>query len=142
MNTVALTALRVGQDLPVEVIAISTRMVVGTAIATRDFQDVHHDSKAACDAGVPDVFMNILTTNALVGRYVTDWAGPHARICKIDVKLGAPNFPGDSMTLAGSVQSIDTDSGRVVVAVVGNNQLGSHVIGSVTLVLPTPAAHP
>ena len=30
--------------------------------------------------GMQDVFMNILTTNGLVGRYVTDWAGPDARV--------------------------------------------------------------
>ena len=29
--------------------------------------------------GSKDIFMNILTTNGLVGRYVTDWSGPRSR---------------------------------------------------------------
>ena len=46
------------------------------AIASRDYQDVHHDPVLAKDRGSKDIFMNILTTNGLVGRYVTDWSGP------------------------------------------------------------------
>jgi len=47
--------------------------------------------------------MNILTTNGLVGRYVTDWAGPNAVLKKVAIKLGAPNFPGDTMKMSGAV---------------------------------------
>ena len=31
------------------------------------------------ERGSPDIFMNILTTNGFVGRFVTDWAGPGRR---------------------------------------------------------------
>ena len=39
--------------------------------------------------------MNILTTNGLVGRYVTDWAGPGGG-CRggRHPARGAPNYPG------------------------------------------------
>ena len=49
--------------------------VVSTAIATRDFQDVHHDRDRAVRRGSKDIFLNILTTTGLVQRYVTDWGG-------------------------------------------------------------------
>ena len=49
--------------------------IVSTAIATRDWQDVHHDRDVAQAAGSKDIFMNILTTNGLVERFVADWAG-------------------------------------------------------------------
>ena len=48
-----------------------------------------------------NVFMNILTTNGLVGRYVTDWAGSGRPIEGVSIKLGAPNLPGDTMKLSG-----------------------------------------
>ncbi len=53
-------------------------MIVAGALASHDFTAVHHDKAAAQAQGMQDVFMNILTTNGLVGRYVTDWAGPNA----------------------------------------------------------------
>ena len=70
----------VGEALPPLDVATTTSIVVGGALASRDFTPVHHDKAAAQAQGLPDVFMNILTTNGFVGRYVTDWAGPDARI--------------------------------------------------------------
>jgi acyl dehydratase len=95
---------------------------------------VHHDRAAARAAGMPDVFMNILTTNGLVGRYVTDWAGPDARLGRLAIKLGTPNLPGDTLTFRGSVRSIEGD--EVTVEVTGVNSWGNHVTGTVRVVLP------
>jgi len=75
--------------------------------------------------------MNILTTNGLVGRYVTDWAGPSARLTHIAIRLGAPNFPGDTMTLSGEVTQVDADSGLVELEIQGKNNLGDHVTSKV-----------
>ena len=128
-----MTALpKVGETLPELVIPITPTRIVSGAIASRDYQDVHHDVSAAREKGSPDIFMNILTTNGLVGRYVTDWAGAEARILKIAIRLGVPNYPGDTMTLTGSVARIG-DDGSVEVSVRGANQLGDHVTGTVTL---------
>ena len=128
-----MTALpKVGETLPELVIPITPTRIVSGAIASRDYQDVHHDVPAAREKGSPDIFMNILTTNGLVGRYVTDWAGAEARILKIAIRLGVPNYPGDTMTLTGSVARIGAD-GTVEVAIRGANQLGNHVTGTVTL---------
>ncbi len=128
-----LADIRVGAVLPELTIDITAKLIVGGAIASRDFQNVHHDKAAAQALGSPDIFMNILTTNGLVGRYVTDWAGPDARLGAVNIRLGAPNFPGDRMTFSGCVDSVDAESGTVVVALAGRNQLGDHVTGTVTL---------
>jgi hypothetical protein len=78
--------------------------------------------------------MNILTTNGLIGRYISDWAGPAALIRKVAIRLGAPNYPGDTMTITGKVTA-KHDDGSVDVAVVGANGLGNHVTGTVTVTL-------
>jgi acyl dehydratase len=96
---------------------------------------VHHDRDAAIRRGTPDIFMNILTSCGLVARYVTDWAGPEALLTTLRIKLGAPNYPGDTMRLEGSVAK--ADAGRVEVAIRGRNRLGDHVTGSVELRLPS-----
>lgn len=124
-------ALSVGHKLPPLEIEITAKLIVGGAIASRDYQNVHHDKDAAQALGSPDIFMNILTTNGLVGRYVTDWAGPSARLKKIAIRLGAPNFPGDTMTLSGEVISVDAAGGLVEIEISGENQLGYHVTGTV-----------
>ena len=86
-----------------------------------------------------DVFMNILTTNGYVGRYVTDWAGPNAAIRELSVKLGGPNLPGDTMKMSGRVVEADVDAGTVAVDVVGKNAWGNHVEGHVVVALPAEA---
>ena len=70
----------VGDELPTLVMPITRTLIVSGAIASRDYQDVHHDSVLAKERGSQDIFMNILTTNGLVGRYVTDWSGPRSRL--------------------------------------------------------------
>ena len=60
--------LEVGETLPEWSLPMTPTTIVSTAIATRDFQDVHHDRDVAQAAGSKDIFMNILTTNGLVAR--------------------------------------------------------------------------
>ncbi len=127
--------LKVGDALPELAIPITGSLVVGGAVASRDFTPVHHDKSAAQAAGMQDVFMNILTTNGLVGRYVTDWAGPDATLKGLAIKLGTPNLPGDTMTFSGRVTSVE--GGEVTVEVAGKNSWGNHVTGTVRLVLPS-----
>ena len=124
----------VGDELPELAIPLTATVIVAGAIASRDYQDVHHDRDLALQRGSKDIFMNILTTNGYVGRYVTDWAGPEALLRKVDIRLGAPNYPGDTMTLRGRVAG--KNEGLVEVEIVGANGLGNHVTGTVTLALP------
>ncbi len=90
--------VNVGDELPTLVIPLTRTLIVATAIASRDYQDVHHDPGLAQERGSPDIFMNILTTNGFVGRFITDWAGPDAVLKSVKIRLGAPNYPGDTMT--------------------------------------------
>ncbi len=82
--------IAVGEVLPELEIPLTRTLIVATAIATRDFQDVHHDPELAQQRGSKDVFMNILTSNGLAGRFVTDWAGPFATVRRVKIRLGAP----------------------------------------------------
>ncbi|QKV93913.1 MaoC family dehydratase [Streptomyces sp. NA02950] len=125
---------RAGDALPPLRIPITRTLIVSGALASRDYQDVHHDAEAAKEKGSPDIFMNILTTNGLVGRYITDHFGPLARLRKVAIRLGAPNYPGDEMVLRGEVTSVA--DGTAEVAVTGANGFGNHVTGTVVVQLP------
>lgn len=130
--------VRVGDELPPLEIEITRTLIVAGAIASRDYQDVHHDAELARRKGSPDIFMNILTTNGLVGRYVTDHFGPAAVLCKVAIRLGAPNYPGDTMVLTGTVEEVEVEGegDTATVRVVGTNGIGRHVTGTVTVTLP------
>ena len=127
--------ISVGDKLPALEIPISTGLVVGGALATRDFEKVHHDKAVAQATGLPDVFMNILTSQGLMTRFVTDWSGPEAVVKSLDIKLGAPNVPGMVMTVTGEVTALEGN--LVDVAVVGENDIwGMHMQGTVQIALP------
>ncbi|HEY6425698.1 MAG TPA: hypothetical protein VIX84_00555 [Acidimicrobiales bacterium] len=131
----------VGDELPVLELPITRTLIVSGAIASRDYQDVHHDQLLAASRGSKDIFMNILTTNGLVGRYVTDWSGPRSRVSEINIRLGAPNHPDCTMTLTGAVtdkgsRTDDGQGGTVTVSIKGSNDLGDHVTGTVLVILP------
>ena len=129
-------AVKVGDALPELDVDLTPAIIVGGAIASRDFTPVHHDRGAANAAGMSDVFMNILTTNGYLSRLVSDWAGPDARLARIAIKLGTPNLPGDTMKLRGEVTAVDAAAGTVEVAVAATNSWGDHATGTVTVALP------
>ncbi|CAN5327774.1 MaoC family dehydratase [soil metagenome] len=120
-----------GTELPSVDVAVTTRSIVASAIATRDYQDVHHDLERARELGTPDIFMNILTTNGYVERYVDRWRGADDIIESIDLRLGTSNFPGDTMRLSGRVESSDGETAKL--SVVGANARGAHATATVTL---------
>ncbi|MHB8511620.1 MAG: MaoC family dehydratase [Actinomycetota bacterium] len=127
------TQPQVGDELPVLEIPITPTLIISGAIASRDYQDVHHDATLAKKRGSKDIFMNILTTNGLVARFVTDWTGPESRLRKISIRLGVPTYPGDTMRLTGRVASVNE---RVIeIEVKGSNEIGDHVTGTVSVEL-------
>ncbi|MEU5594066.1 MaoC family dehydratase [Streptomyces sp. NPDC020298] len=130
--------VKAGAQLPPLEIPITRTLIVAGAIASRDYQDVHHDPELARRRGSPDVFMNILTTNGLVGRYITDHFGPTAVLRKVSIRLGAPNYPGDTMVLSGTVEEVAGTTATV--RVVGENGIGRHVTGTVTVIVPAERA--
>jgi hypothetical protein len=125
--------VEVGTKLPALSIYGDPTFIVSTAIATRDYQDVHHDRDKAQAKGSRDIFVNILTDTGLVQRYLTDWAGPGAVVKSIALRLGVPWYAYDTVTFTGEVTGVA--DGLVTVKVVGNNSLGDHVIATGTLTL-------
>lgn len=125
-----------GDELAPWALPVTPTLIVSGAIATRDYQDVHHDRDLAHAKGSADIFLNINTSIALMQRYVTDWTGPEAIIKALRIRLGAPAYPYDTLAFTGSVKSHDPATGETVVAVRASNSLGNHVSGTIELVLP------
>ena len=132
--SLTISDVEVGQELPPLDIVLTRTLITATAIASRDYQEVHHDPSIAVERGSQDIIMNILTTNGFVGRYITDWAGPNTFIKSVKVRLGVPNYPGETMKMRGKVTAVTGND--VTVVVTGSNSMGDHVTATVEIALP------
>jgi acyl dehydratase len=126
--------IQVGEKLPTWELPVTPTFVVSSAIATRDFQDVHHDRDRAQGAGSKDIFVNILTSTALCERYVTEWAGTDVQITGISIRLGAPAYPYDTLSFTGEVT--DIADGTATIEVTASVEAGNHIVGTVSVVAP------
>jgi hypothetical protein len=124
----------VGTELPELSIHADPTFVISTALATRDFQDVHHDRDKAIERGSKDIFVNILTDTGLVQRFVTDWSGPSTVVKSIALRLGVPLYAYDTLTLTGKVVELDGEDVRL--KVVGKDSLGDHIVATVVVTIP------
>lgn len=125
-------------ELPPLTVDVSTTFVIASALATRDFTEVHHDRDFAVASGSKDIFVNILTTTGLVQRFVSGWAGPQAIFRSISIRLGAPCYAGDTLTFSGEVTEHTRAEGadQYEVAVTGTCSLGDHVASTVRVDVP------
>jgi acyl dehydratase len=130
--------IAVGDALPVFELNVTSTVIVAGAIASRDFMPVHHDADYARAKGSPHMFMNILTTNGYLARYITDWAGPETIVKNIKVRLGAPAIPDKVLRFTGEVLSVEEEGEErlVEVSVRAANELGDHATGTVLVSLP------
>jgi acyl dehydratase len=134
-------SVKVGDELPPLVIDVTATVIVAGAIASRDFMPVHHDRDYAQAQGAPDTFMNILSDTGYCSRFLTDWAGPDARIRRLAIRLGVPVHPGHTLTYTGRVTGVRDDGDETVVdvAFTAVDELGEHVGGTAEVGLPRGA---
>ena len=127
-----------GEELPELVVQLTPTTIVAGAIASRDFYPGHHDKDRAQELGMKDIFMNILTSGGWAGRFITDWAGPNALLRNLSIRLGVPNYPGDTMTATGRVIEKLVQAGKPIVRIELkiSNGLGDHLTGTAEVELP------
>jgi len=125
--------------LPALEIPVTATLIAAGAIATRDFMPVHHDRAYANQQGAPDIFMNILSDTGYSSRFLTDWAGPDARIKRLAIRLGTPVHPGHTLTYSGSVESVGSEGNEFVIEVSfrAAGVHGDHLTGTASMTLPS-----
>jgi len=130
--------VREGDAVTPLVVDVTATKIVAGAIATRDFMPVHHDREYANAQGAPDIFMNILSSNAYCSRFLTDWAGPEAMVRRVSIRLGVPVFPGSTLTFTGTVTGMSEAGGEGLVDVEfrAATELGDHLTGTAVLGVP------
>ena len=130
--------IAVGDEVSPMDIELTHTIVTATAIASMDFMPVHHDKDFALSQFAPDAFLNILSTNGFVSKFLTDWAGPSAWVKNISIKLGVPAVPHQTLRFSGEVleKTPVNDKVEIKVSVIAANDMGNHATGSAVIVLP------
>ncbi len=131
-------AISPGEQLPDLVVDLSPTMIIAGALASQDFQDVHHDFLMSAQRGHPTIFMNMMTLSGLVSRFVTDWTGPDCIVRAHTLRLGRPNYAGDKLRLSATVAETVVQQGRrqVKLEFVGHNSLGKAIDGDLLVEFP------
>jgi acyl dehydratase len=132
-----------GEALPVLRHEVSATTVVLGALATRDWRPMHHDRDFAVERnGAKDIFLNTPNQQAWLERFVTDWTGPRGRLGWMRFRMLDSVYPGDTMTISGTVESRDVDAAgcrwaRVAARVAAGGRLCT--TASLRIAVPTTA---
>jgi acyl dehydratase len=122
-----------GEAMPTAAIKLDRAGIIAACIACNDFAPAHQDPDLARARGFEDIFTDVYTGIGLAHRYVMDWAGPSALVDKIDVKLGASFYAGDTLKLAGAVTG--REGSQATLAVRGVCRTGLHLDSMVKVTL-------
>ena len=82
--------IEVGTVLPERVFEIDRALLVAYANASGDQNPIHQNEEFALSVGLPNVIAHGMLTMALVGKYVTDWAGGSASVKEFGARFVKP----------------------------------------------------
>ena len=107
----------VGTVLEEKVFFIDRAMLKAYADASGDQNPIHQNEEFAVSVGLPNVISHGMLTMALVGKFVSDWAGGAAVVKEFSARFIKPVIvPADQkveLTVSGVVTEVDGD--RIIV---------------------------
>lgn len=82
--------INVGDQIEERVFWIDRELLKKYADASGDQNPIHQDEVFAKSVGLPDVIAHGMLTMALVGKFVSDWAGGSARVKEFSARFTKP----------------------------------------------------
>ena len=82
--------IEVGTNLPEKVFYLDRALLKRYADASGDQNPIHQDEKFALSVGLPNVIAHGMLTMALVGKYVSDFAGGSAKVVEFGARFTKP----------------------------------------------------
>jgi acyl dehydratase len=107
--------IEVGTVLPERVFEIDRELLVAYAKASGDHNPIHQNEEFALSVGLPNVIAHGMLTMALVGKYVTDWAGGSATVKEFSARFVKPVIvpAGQKVDLTVSATVAEVDGDRI-----------------------------
>ena len=105
--------IEIGTALPERVFEIDRALLVAYANASGDQNPIHQNEEFALSVGLPNVIAHGMLTMALVGKYVTDWAGGSASVKEFGARFVktviVPAGQKVDLTVSATVAEINGD---------------------------------
>lgn len=126
--------------LPLTSAPITTRQLVQYASASLDWNRIHYDDPFARAGGHPSVIAHGMLSMGFLGRLLSQhFYGPRT-IRRLQARFRAVTYPGDVITVSGTVAAVRQEQGERFVdfVLVAKNQSGTTTLdGSATLAVCT-----
>ena len=82
--------IEVGADLPEKIFYLDRELLKRYADASGDQNPIHQNEEFAVSVGLPNVIAHGMLTMALVGKYVSDFAGGSAKVVEFGARFTKP----------------------------------------------------
>jgi len=111
--------IEVGTALPERVFEIDRALLLAYANASGDQNPIHQNEEFALSVGLPNVIAHGMLTMALVGKYVTDWAGGSASVKEFGARFVKPVIvpAGEKVDLTVSATVAEIEGDRISLAI-------------------------
>ena len=107
--------IEVGIQLPEKVFYVDREMLKRYADASGDQNPIHQNEEFALSVGLPNVIAHGMLTMALVGKYVSDFAGGSAKVIEFGARFTKPVIvpANQKVDLTVSAQVTEIADGKV-----------------------------
>ena len=107
--------IEVGTELPERVFNLDRALLKQYADASGDQNPIHQNEEFAISVGLPNVIAHGMLTMALVGKYVSDFAGGSANVLEYGARFTKPVIvpAGEKVDLTVSATVTEVSDGRV-----------------------------
>ena len=122
--------INIGDALPTKVFYLDRGLLKAYADASGDQNPIHQNEEIAISVGLPNVIAHGMLTMALVGKFVTDWAGGSAHVKEFSARFIKPVIvpAGEKVDLTVNATVLEVDGDRVKLELVATSA-GVKVLG-------------
>jgi acyl dehydratase len=110
--------IEVGTELPEKVFYLDRALLKQYADASGDQNPIHQNEEFALSVGLPNVIAHGMLTMALVGKYVSDFAGGSANVLEYGARFIKPVIvpAGQKVDLTVSATVTEVSDGKVSIS--------------------------
>ncbi|MEN9857642.1 MAG: hypothetical protein RLZZ222_789 [Actinomycetota bacterium] len=107
--------IEVGADLPEKIFYLDRELLKRYADASGDQNPIHQNEEFAVSVGLPNVIAHGMLTMALVGKYISDFAGGSAKVVEFGARFTKPVIvpAGQKVDLTVSATVAEISEGKI-----------------------------
>jgi acyl dehydratase len=111
--------IEVGTELPERIFYLDRALLKQYADASGDQNPIHQNEEFAVSVGLPNVIAHGMLTMALVGKYISDFAGGSAKVLEYGARFTKPVIvpAGEKVDLTVSATVTEVADGKISLSV-------------------------